>query len=67
MPRITIHEITEPTALVHRNQLETVLDAASDEARAKNMLIDETGRLHKLALFVRLFSLTMIAIAILQP
>jgi hypothetical protein len=38
MPRITIHEITEPTAVVHRNQLETVLDAASNEARAKNML-----------------------------
>jgi hypothetical protein len=63
--RITIHEITEPTAVVHRNQLETVLDVASDEARAKNMLIDEMRRLHKLALFVRLFWVTMSAMTIL--
>lgn len=36
--RITIHEITEPTTVAHGNQLETVLDTASDQAPAKNML-----------------------------
>ena len=36
--RITIHDCTEPTTVGNRNQLTAALEAASDEARAKNML-----------------------------
>lgn len=36
--RVTIHDNAEPATAADRNQLETILKSASDEAQAKNML-----------------------------